>query len=262
MNNYKKILLPLAVEAGEEIMKYFCKECNVSVKKDNSPVTDADFAANSVIISRLKDTGIPIISEENRVSSYEIRKKWKKFWLIDPLDGTKQFVNNDKQFTVNIALIKNNMVEEGVVYLPAMKILYYGNIYDGAVKIDFNISGKESNLPTQNNTVLHVIASRSHLNTQTKKYLENLRNKVGDIQICNVGSSLKFCSVADGVADIYPRIGCISEWDIAAGHAIVKSAGGNVIDMNSHEEVKYNSRSLETPDFIAFKSRDKLEKIL
>lgn len=264
MKNYKDILISTAVKAGDEIMKYFGTEYSISKKRDSSPVTEADIAANNIIVNELQKTGIPILSEESYICDYNERKNWKIFWIIDPLDGTKQFVKNENEFTVNIALVVQNKVVEGVVYIPVTKLLYYGETNYGAVKIDFKISSQEHNLKSsrKNNSNLIVIASKSHLTKPTIDYLENIKQSNPEVEIFNIGSSLKFCSVAEGKADLYPRIGSISEWDIAAGHAVLKSVGGNVIDMHTKNEIEYNSEGLRTPDFIAYLEEDKLEKIL
>jgi 3'(2'), 5'-bisphosphate nucleotidase len=264
LKNYKNILIPIVIAAGDEIMKYYGKNYTITSKKDKSPVTDADIAANNIIINGLQATQLPIISEETKILSYEERKNWKTYWLIDPLDGTKQFVNHQDEFTVNIALIKDNRVVEGIVYIPVTNVLYYGNIENGSIKIDMKSDNvKEEKLPLLiTNAKLRIIASKSHLNAQTKTYLKHIKIKVRDADICHFGSSLKFCSVAEGTADIYPRLGSISEWDIGAGHAILKSAGGNVIDMHTGKEIEYNSQNLKTPDFIAYIDKNKLNKLL
>ncbi|MDR2009607.1 MAG: 3'(2'),5'-bisphosphate nucleotidase CysQ [Bacteroidales bacterium] len=263
MDNYKKILIPLAIKAGEEIMKFFGSNYILNKKIDDSPVTEADLAANSLILEELQKTGLPILSEESKITDFYDRKNWKKFWMIDPLDGTGQFINNETDFTVNIALIENNNVTEGIVYLPVNKKLYYGNLQDGAIKMDLKLSEEaEFKLPSHHNENMVIIASKSNLTNETNDYLNQIKVFIPDVETINVGSSLKFCSVADGVADIYPRIGPISEWDIAAGHAVLKSAGGNVIDKHTKKEIEYNTISLETPDFIAYQDKQKLNKIL
>ncbi|MDL2262215.1 3'(2'),5'-bisphosphate nucleotidase CysQ [Bacteroidales bacterium OttesenSCG-928-I21] len=263
MTNYKHILIPLAIKAGEEIMKYFGVDGDFEQKLDNSPVTRADIAANTIIIEGLKETGLPILSEESKITDFYARKNWNKFWMIDPLDGTGQFINNEIDFTVNIALIENNKTIEGIVYLPVNKKLYYGNLTDGAIKIDLKISTEvEFKLPTEHSENMVVIASKSNLTDETKDYLNHIKLFIPNVEVKNIGSSLKFCTVADGIADIYPRIGPISEWDIAAGHAILKAAGGNVIDKKTKKELEYNTQKLETPDFIAYQDEQKLKKIL
>lgn len=259
MKNYKEILIPLAIKAGEEIMKFYKSDFRTEYKADQSPVTEADIAANKMILEGLKATGLPIISEESNLPDFNIRSKMKTYWLIDPLDGTKQFVNNEGEFTVNIALINDSETIEGVIYAPAIQTLYYGNISQGAFKSVFEKLPEslsdivEQKLPlVVKSEGLNLIVSKSHLNEKTKAFLDKVKTLKPDLVTCQIGSSLKFCCTAEGNTDLYPRIGSISEWDIAAGHAILKSAGGNVLDLNTLKEVRYNSESMRTPDFVAF----------
>jgi len=256
---YKDILINLAIKAGAEIMKYYRNNPVTNYKLDDSPVTEADLAANKIILEGLFRTGLPILSEESAIVDFNERKHWKKFWIIDPLDGTKQFVKNQDEFTVNIALIENNMPIEGVVYAPALQTLYYGNIIDGAVKLQTDSGTLISCTPQSLPDSIKVVASKSHLNIETKGFLDKLRTVNSNLETVQVGSSLKFCIVAEGKADLYPRLGPICEWDIAAGHAVLKSAGGNVINLCSGEELRYNSDSLRTPDYIAFGNSDMLK---
>lgn len=234
-------------------MKFYGKTFSTNYKMDDSPVTDADLAANKIIIEELLNTDIPVISEESVNMPFSVRKNLNEYWLVDPLDGTKQFVRIEDEFTVNIARIVNNTPIEGVVYAPAHKKLYYGNLKDGACQYNYEES-KEiiSKLPLVNHDGLSIIISKSHLNDETRNFVEKVRTKYSNIEICRVGSSLKFCCLAEGHSDIYPRIGPISEWDIAAGHAILKSAGGKVLEMGTGKEIVYNQEDLKTPDFIAF----------
>ncbi|MDD3860886.1 MAG: 3'(2'),5'-bisphosphate nucleotidase CysQ [Bacteroidales bacterium] len=261
MSSYRNIIIPLAVKAGQEILKYYKKNTEISYKIDNSPLTEADLAANRIIIEGLENTKIPIISEETENVSYEIRKLWDKFWIIDPLDGTKQFVKNEDEFTVNIALIVNNKPVEGVVYAPALNVLYYGHHSYGAEKIIFDQDFQSVKIVCNNSDLLRIVASKSHLNDATKAYLDEIKNNIKEASFVNVGSSLKFCLVAEGRANLYPRIGPINEWDIAAGHAILKAAGGYVLNMKTGLELEYNSDSLLTPDFIAFSNLDLIKNI-
>lgn len=261
MTSYREIIIPLAIKAGNEILKYYCKNPQTSYKIDNSPVTEADLSANKIIIEGLKSSNLPVLSEESDIISFSDRKNWKKYWIIDPLDGTKQFVKNEDEFTVNIALIENNTPIEGVVYAPALNILYYGNLQNGAEKIIINKNFESNQIKYFKSDKLRIVASKSHLNDATKVFIQNVSNKFKEVSIVNVGSSLKFCLVAEGKADLYPRIGPISEWDIAAGHAVLKAAGGNVLELNTAKEIIYNSTFLRTPDFIAFGDRDMLDFI-
>lgn len=254
--------MPLALKAGNEILKYYRKDFITEFKPDNSPVTIADISANKIIIDGLKETNLEIVSEESELIDFDRRKSLSKYWLVDPLDGTKQFVRNEDEFTVNIALIKNNSPVEGVVYAPALKKLFYGNISDGAFLYDYNRSDVDIyKLALKTVQGFSVIASKSHMNKETENFINELRVNIPDLSLFNVGSSLKFCSVATGETHIYPRIGAISEWDIAAGHAVLRSAGGFVIDIKTGKEVVYNSESLRTPDFIAYLDKQKFDKV-
>lgn len=254
--------MPLALRAGNEILKYYRKDFITEYKTDNSPVTIADISANKIILDGLKETNLEIVSEESELIDFDRRKSLSQYWLVDPLDGTKQFVRNEDEFTVNIALIKNNAPVEGVVYAPALKTLFYGNISDGAFLYDYNSSVVEvQKLPLKSASGFSVIASKSHMNKETENFINELRVLIPDLSLFNVGSSLKFCSVATGETHIYPRIGAISEWDIAAGHAVLRSAGGCVIDLKTGKEVVYNTESLRTPDFIAYIEKEKFDRV-
>jgi 3'(2'), 5'-bisphosphate nucleotidase len=259
----RDLLFDLAQKAGEACMKYYRHDFNINYKSDESPVTLADIEANQIIISGLAKTGIPVISEESENLCYDERKYLVEFWIVDPLDGTKQFVNGEDEFTVNIALIRNNQTVEGVVYAPAKSILYYGLVGIGAEKLDLD-TGINTKLICENQSdyKLNVVASKSHLNAKTMRFLAILMDKFGDVNTVNSGSSLKFCAVAEGSANVYPRIGPINEWDIAAGHAVLKAAGGNVISLITGDEVSYNGETLKTPDYIALRDDFYLDKFL
>lgn len=259
----RDLLLNLAQEAGEACMKYFGHDFKIDYKSDESPVTLADIEANQIIISGLAKTGIPVISEESENLCYDERKDLVEFWIVDPLDGTKQFVNGEDEFTVNIALIRNNQTVEGIVYAPAKSQVYYGAVGVGAEMLDLR-TGINTKLICENQSdyKLNVVASKSHLNAQTMRFLALLMDKFEDVYTVNSGSSLKFCAVAEGSANVYPRIGSINEWDIAAGHAVLKAAGGNVIDLLTGDEVKYNGETLKTPDYIALRDNFYLDEFL
>lgn len=250
----RDLLIDLAQKAGDACMKYYRHDFNIDYKSDESPVTLADIEANQIIVSGLAKTGIPVISEESENLCYDERKDLFEFWIVDPLDGTKQFVNGEDEFTVNIALIRNNQTVEGVVFAPAKSHLYYGAVGEGAEKLNIS-TGEKSVLicDPESDYKLNLVASKSHLNSQTLRFLSLLMEKFDNIDTVNSGSSLKFCAVAEGSANVYPRIGSISEWDIAAGHAVLKAAGGNVISLLTGDEVKYNSETLKTPDYIAIR---------
>ena len=244
----------IAKKAGDEIMKIYQQDFEVDYKKDNSPLTKADIKSNEIITESLKDLypEIPVLSEENKEVPYNIRKNWEYFWLIDPLDGTKEFVKKNGEFTVNIALIYKDTPVLGVIYAPVLEVLYYAQKDRGAFKQEKN--KKPQKLPiykhTSNNT-LKVIVSKSHYNQETKYFVNNLKNKYKKtIEFIRIGSSLKLCLIAEGKAGIYPRLAPTMEWDIAAGQAIVEQAGGEVLKYKSQESLKYNKQNLLNPLFV------------
>ncbi len=247
--SYKDLLIKIALEAGTEIMKYYMSNVKTCYKEDDSPITLADIAANKIIIDYLDKTGIPVISEESENANYEIRKNYQEFWLVDPIDGTKQFINNDPEFTVNIARIVNNSVYEGIVYAPAKSLVYYGNINFGAIRIN-TLKSTEESLPCESTENITLVASKSHLNEETKSFIKSFLEQHPQAKILHTGSSLKLCKVAEGSADIYPRLGAINEWDIAAGHAVLKAAGGDLYKMLTGNIINYNTQSFKTPDFV------------
>ena len=244
-------LLALAIKAarlgGEEIIKIYNGEFEVSFKEDNSPLTVADENANAVIESLLEVTNIPILSEEGRDVPYLERKNWKRLWIVDPLDGTKEFVKRNGEFTVNIALIENGKPILGVIYVPVTSVLYYAS-KEGAFKKVNNIVEQLPNVDQKDNFV--AVGSRSHQSDETKAYFEELSKKHGDVEIVSMGSSLKICLVAEGFADVYPRFAPTMEWDTAAGHAIANHAGKKLIDYKTNKEMRYNREQLLNNWFI------------
>jgi 3'(2'), 5'-bisphosphate nucleotidase len=244
----------IAKKAGDEIMKVYQQDFEVDYKADNSPLTKADIKSNEIITESLKDLypEIPILSEENKEVPYNIRRNWEYFWLIDPLDGTKEFVKKNGEFTVNIALIYKNMPVLGVIYAPVLDLLYYAQKDQGAFKQDKN--KKSQRLPIYNysdNHTLKVIVSKSHYNQETKEFVNNLKSQYEKIEFINIGSSLKLCLIAEGKADIYPRLAPTMEWDIAAGQTIVEESKGRIIKYKTEESIKYNKQNLLNPYFIA-----------
>lgn len=250
-----------AVLAGNEIMKVYSREFKVVLKSDNSPLTLADEKANTVINRALKTTNIPIISEENAEVPFSERKTWKRCWVVDPLDGTKEFVNRNGEFTVNIALIENGLPILGVIYVPVAKTLYYaivlentayrvvlGNhqILEGIFKNSVIIK-PESKLKQE----LKVVASRSHLNEETESFINDLKLKGEDVMMVSKGSSLKFCLLAEGEAHVYPRFAPTMEWDTAAGHAICNAVGVQVRLVDTERDLRYNKENLLNPYFLA-----------
>lgn len=263
--NIMQTLLKQAIEASlagaVEIMDvYENADFQVQTKDDNSPLTIADLRAHNAIKDLLEKTGIPILSEEGADIPYEERSAWKRFWLVDPLDGTKEFIKRNGEFTVNVALIENGSPVLGVVYAPVLKQIYYGDLEDGAFmgkgvvaeEAVEAISGKSEKLPvaTERET-LNVVASKSHLNQDTKDFIANLEKESDKpVDTVSIGSSLKLCLVAEGKADIYPRFGPTMEWDTGAGHAVVKAAGKKVYQADGEQELKYNKENLLNPYFV------------
>jgi 3'(2'), 5'-bisphosphate nucleotidase len=246
-SNWLKIAKEAAQKAGDKILQIYGKEFSVSYKEDKSPLTIADQQANDIIESYLLKTNIPILSEEGRLTEYKDRKNWKLLWIVDPLDGTKEFVKRNGEFTVNIALVKNGKPILGVIFVPVKGWLYYGSS-NGSYR---EINEKKVKLPLDNkSTNFKVVGSRSHQSPETKEYFEDIRKRKKNVEIVSMGSSLKICLVAEGSADVYPRFAPTMEWDTAAGHAIAKYAGKNLIDFETKKEMTYNRRELKNNWFI------------
>ena len=240
-------IVKIAKDAGQAIMEIYNQDFAVKYKTDNSPLTIADQKANEIIVTSLSqlpvnsllNQSIPILSEEGRDIPYEERKNWDYFWLIDPLDGTKEFVKRNGEFTVNIALIYKKNPVLGVVYSPVLNVCYWAKSNEGAFK-----DGKKLPLKTKRQqNVYKIVASRSHMSSETKDFIEAIDTDK-EKEIISIGSSLKICLVAEGEANIYPRLGSTMEWDTAAAHAIVNESGGQLnryIDNSAH---LYNKKNL------------------
>ena len=231
--------------ASEEILKvYNSSDFEIETKDDQSPLTRADQAAHEVIAAVLERTSIPILSEEGAQISFSQRKSWETFWLIDPLDGTKEFIKRNGEFTVNIALIHHRQPILGVVQTPVTADLYSAIKESGAQKNGKKIQAASFDL---NQSGLKVVASRSHLNTETQVFLNALIKP----EILSKGSSLKFLMVAEGEAHLYPRFAPTMEWDTAAAQIVLEEAGGKVIIQNSQTPINYNKKNLLNPYFLA-----------
>jgi len=266
-----------AVKAGEKILEVYSSKFYVEKKADDSPLTLADTSSHETIdlILKRQFTYIPLLSEEGKEVPYETRRGWKYIWLVDPLDGTKDFLKRNDEFTVNIALVQKNRPVLGIIYIPVADTVYYGMEEGGSYK---KIAVKESfgeldntddgfldrwiessqSLPlyTRRDTEkLIVVKSRSHQSIETDRYILRLQERFGDVKIVSAGSSIKFCLVAEGKADIYPRFGPTMEWDTAAGDAIIQNAGGGVVSVTNWDKMKYNKKDLKNPGFIAFSKR-------
>jgi 3'(2'), 5'-bisphosphate nucleotidase len=254
-----------AVKAGEEILAIYRNDFDVEWKPDNTPVTAADKAASQRIIQILSAAGFPIISEEESIAPYETRKHWEYFWLVDPLDGTKEFIKRNGEFATNIALIKGTEPVIGVIYAPVWNCLYFAASGQGSFKAQAiaapgddiaswfnNINLGTEKLPLQKAPATYtVVASRSHLSRDIYQYIRQLENRYGAVDIINAGSSIKQCWVAEGRAHEYPRYGTTMEWDTAAGQCILEETGKKLLDLETGLPMRYNKFSMENHFFVA-----------
>jgi 3'(2'), 5'-bisphosphate nucleotidase len=256
-----RIAIKASLEAGKKIMQVYDTSFNIEIKSDNSPLTEADKGANDIINSHLLNTRIPIISEENKQIDYQIRKKWTSCWIVDPVDGTKEFINKNGEFTVNIALVKNGKPELGVIYVPVTKTLYIGDVKaKNAFKVilnshdctlDYIINCAELMKPNFNNSnLVKVVGSRSHMSKETTDFVDEIKKEGKEVEVVSKGSSLKFCIVAEGKADVYPRFAPTMEWDTAAGQAICNALEIEVISKESNKPLVYNKENLLNPWFL------------
>jgi 3'(2'), 5'-bisphosphate nucleotidase len=262
INELTFLAIRAAIDAGKEILEvYGSEDFDVQIKKDKSPLTQADLRSNDAIKKHLQTSGIAILSEEEKEVAYDARKNWEYFWLVDPLDGTKEFIKKNGEFTVNIALIRKNLPIIGVVYVPATGEMYFANEVTGAYKLQGIGAGEHSGLkslvqqseklPVPNGkTVYTAVGSRSHMSDGTIAFVEQLKQKHGQVEMVSKGSALKLCLVAEGTADIYPRFGPTMEWDTGAGHAVAKFSGALVYQTDNGQELVYNKENLLNPFFI------------
>lgn len=263
-NNPSNTLLNIAIEAalmaGHEILAvYESGDFSVEAKADGSPLTRADKLAHAKIAAKLEKTGVPILSEEGRTIPFAERAAWGRLWIVDPLDGTKEFISCNGEFTVNIALVENGTPVLGIIYVPDLHELFYGVVDQGAWKVEganrFDNIGEllatAILLPLKHDaTTYRVAVSRSHMNERTISFIDSLREEHPGLEIMQLGSSLKFCMAASGEADIYPRFGPTMEWDTAAGHAIALAAGKRMEKADDEGEITYNKENLLNPYFI------------
>ncbi len=273
---YEELILTAllaAKRAGEAILDVYGSDFAVEHKDDKSPLTLADKRSHEIIMDVLEQTitvnngTVPVLSEEGRGIPFDERKEWEYFWLVDPLDGTKEFVKRNGEFTVNIALIWNHKPVLGIIYIPVKDVFYFAAIDFGTYKLENseslfdnsvdNLSIKElldksQRLPLTNNnkSSFTVIGSRSHTSEEFSEFVKLLNEKYGEVEFISSGSSLKLCLVAEGEADVYPRFGPTMEWDTAAGQAIVEQAEGSVMDIQTREPLRYNKEDLLNPFFI------------
>lgn len=251
MESLLQLAIQAALEAGSEIMGIYLdpkQDFGIEKKADNSPLTLADKAAHNCIVRHLNQTNIPILSEEGAHLPYEERKTWDRLWVVDPLDGTKEFIKKNGEFTVNIALVEGGSPVLGVIYVPATGVLYAGIVGKGAWK---RVGEEQMPLPLREEKEgFVVVASRSHLSPETEEYINQLRQNHDKVQLVSSGSSLKICLVAEGSADVYPRFAPTMEWDTAAGDAIARAAGRMVVDASTNQPLTYNKPDLHNPWFI------------
>ena len=269
---YDKLILTTilaAKRAGEAILEVYGSDFEVEQKDDKSPLTLADKRSHEIIMDVLGQTitvnnsTVPVLSEEGKEIPYDERKKWEYFWLVDPLDGTKEFVKRNGEFTVNIALIHKHKPILGIIYIPVKDVFYFAAINFGTYKLESSeiVTGdlsikelidKSQRLPRSNNdkTSLTVVGSRSHTSEEFSEFIRRLNEKYENVEFISAGSSLKLCLVAEGKADIYPRFGPTMEWDTAAGQAIAEQAKCTVMDTQTNEPLSYNKNNLLNPFFI------------
>ena len=270
-----------AKDAGRAILDVYRQDFDISYKDDHSPLTLADQRSHNIIVSHLSDVSgerLPILSEEGRSISYQQRRRWKYFWMADPLDGTKEFIKKNDEFAVNIAQIHQNRPILGVIYVPVKDVFYFAGDGLGAYRMDNSdilaigtdrpvkndsarvletILARSIKLPDDNHrfekkdSQITIVGSRSHATKELEAFIETMRKKHEQVEFISAGSSLKLCLVAEGRADIYPRLGPTMEWDTAAGQVIVEQARGSVLNYEMDEPLRYNKKNLLNPWFIA-----------
>jgi 3'(2'), 5'-bisphosphate nucleotidase len=263
INKNLKIAIEASLKAGDLIMQVYDTAFNVELKDDKSPLTEADKRANDIINSFLQPTPIPIISEENKQIDFSVRKDWDTCWIVDPVDGTKEFIKRNGEFTVNIALVHKGVPQLGVIYVPVSKTLYYADVIKKQAfkatleshhtTLDDVIKCSKVLKPKTVTNHVEIVGSRSHMSQETLDFVDSLKASGKEVQIVSKGSSLKFCLVAEGNADIYPRFAPTMEWDTAAGQAICNAVGVDVISKETNQPLLYNKENLLNPWFIVSK---------
>ena len=248
-------LIAVSQRAGDAILEVYGQNFSVTHKADDSPLTQADLASHVIIRDTLAELtpDVPLLSEESADIDFQTRSGWRQYWLVDPLDGTKEFVNRNGEFTVNIALIDDNKAVFGVVYVPVKETTYLGCEGYGAERRNADGSVDSIRISAASANPVRVVGSRSHRGASLDAYLENL----GECDMLAMGSSLKFCVIAEGGADLYPRLGLTSEWDTAAAQAVVEQAGGSVVTLDG-KPMKYNTKSdILNPFFFVIGATDR-----
>jgi 3'(2'), 5'-bisphosphate nucleotidase len=258
MSDLLFMALKAAVAGGKEIIEIYSSDFATERKEDNSPVTLADKNADAIIQKTLAPSGFPALTEESEHTVFDLRKNWKRLWVIDPLDGTREFVKKNGEFTVNIALVENEKPILGVIYHPLSDTAWFAEKGKGAFRCEklstlshSEIFERSTSLPlTTPPSVYTVVASRSHKYPATEAYIQNLEKKYPGLLVITGGSSMKFCLVAEGKAHEYPRFGTTMEWDSAAGQAIIEAVGKQVVNIQTGEPLRYNKEDLRNPDFL------------
>jgi len=250
---YLSNICRVALNGGRAILKVYDSDFAVEHKDDKSPLTEADKKSHEAIVEGLEQTPFPILSEEGRDIPYEERSGWDYFWMVDPLDGTKEFVKRNGEFTVNIALIHQQKSIMGVIYVPVKDELYFGAEGLGSFKVEeFSQLSEgidqwmktENKLPKKFDRKYTMVGSRSHMSEETMDFMNEMKAQKGEVEVISVGSSLKLCMVAEGKADAYPRFAPTMEWDTAAGQAIVEAMGGKVVNWETKQPMLYNRKDL------------------
>jgi len=274
-----KVALSAAKAAGDAILEVYERDFGIEQKDDGSPLTLADRRSHEIInayLSSRSSRALPVLSEEGKDIPFEERNSWAYYWLVDPLDGTKEFIKRNGEFTVNIALIRRDRPVLGVVYLPVRDVFYFASEGIGAYRLQggekveglslgeaggedplsgllrasIRLAGGEGGSSGVRRSGITIIGSRSHAGRELEEFVSEMKKKYGEVEFVSAGSSLKFCLVADGTADIYPRFGPTMEWDTAAGQAVVEQAGGVVLDFETGERLLYNKKDLLNPWFV------------
>lgn len=259
MEDIINIAIKAAIAGGDEILKvYHSNDFKIEIKPDDSPVTLADKKSTEAINPILEQTTIPILGEEDEEVPYTTRKNWRKLWIVDPLDGTKEFIKKNDEFAVNIGLVENKKPVLGVIYIPATQEVFVGGKTIGAFKFfkhDFVSSNfRETNtirLPHYQTKQFVITGSRSHTSPETADFVKKIKEKHPNCQYVGVGSSIKFCRLAEGKINLYPRFQLCMEWDTAAGHALLQGVGKDVVTTDTLKPLVYNKKSLYSPFFIA-----------
>jgi 3'(2'), 5'-bisphosphate nucleotidase len=262
--------LRAAIRAGAATLEVYESDLQVDYKADRSPLTLADTRSHEIIAGFLKGTGIPVLSEEGKNIPAAERRRWQRLWVVDPLDGTKEFINHRGDFTINIALVEGERPTLGVIFVPVKNVLYYGRVEEGAYRLDdpraladlaaagsggdgrraleaLKARSTRLPLPPEPGAAFVIVGSRSHATPELHAYVEQKRRELGDVQFVSAGSSLKYCLVAEGRADVYPRLGPTMEWDTAAGQVIAEAAGATVTRHDTGGPMTYNKEDLLNP---------------